>query len=157
MNRALPIGAMLLAVTGLTGCSGFRAPGVVVSDAFVAETSDEAVTLGFAMDLRNPNPLPLELFEFRYTLAVQGVKVYAGRRAGAETIGARSAQSVTIPAVIPDDLAGWSASGRPAEVEYTLTGRVAYFAPAGVAQVLFDAGLRRPKVNFTKRGRVRLQ
>jgi LEA14-like dessication related protein len=157
MPQRLRVSLMLLGVILLTGCSGFRRPAVTVNEAFVVETSDEAVALAFPMDLQNPNSAPLELFEFQYSLVVEGTRVYAGRRAGAATVGAKAAQTVTIPAVIPDRRAGWAEAGRPAQVEYHLTGRVVYNAPNTVTQLLFDTGVRRPKASFSKRGTVALK
>ena len=146
----------LLAVLPLSGCSGFRAPGITVQDVAITDVTGEALALDFAIDLENPNHEPLELVEFRYTLAVDGTQVYAGRRRPGANVAAATTRRISLPAVIPFDRAGWTTAGRPAEVKYALSGRVVYTAPTTFAQMLFDLGVRRPKSSFSGRGRLDL-
>jgi hypothetical protein len=148
---------MLLSVLPLAGCSGFRSPAASVTEVAITEVSDEAMVLTFAVDLKNPNDAPLELHEFRYRLSVDGTQVYAGRRAGGATLGAAQSQRLVLPAVVPYDLAGWSAGDHPPHIDYAFRGRLLYNAPSTIAQLLFDTGVRRPKSSFSKRGQLRLE
>ena len=141
----------------LAGCAGFRSPAVTVDDVAITEATDEALALAFSMELRNPNTLPLELYEFRYTLLVNGREVYAGRHAGGATLSASGQRHMTIPAVIPYKDLGWEAAQLPPAARYALWGKLQYNAPDNLAQILFDAGVRRPKVAFSKEGELRLR
>jgi hypothetical protein len=145
---------MLLSVSLMGGCSGFRAPAISVDEVIVTEATDEAVALAFAIDLRNPNDAALELHEFRYTLAIDGTQVYAGRRAPDATLTAAATQRVTLPAVIPFHRLGWTAEAHPPQARYALTGRLVYTVPSAIAQLLFDSGARRPKAHFSRRGQL---
>lgn len=150
----------LLALTVLAGgpgCSGFRAPTITINDVFVADATEEALALQFVMDLSNPNRAAVPLHEFVYTLAIDGKEVYAGRRTGGVTLSAQGSRQLLLPAVIPYSAVGWTADTLPAGVTYTLTGQLQYNAPNRLAQILFDSGVRRPKVSFGKRGELQLR
>ncbi|MHC4217320.1 MAG: LEA type 2 family protein [Planctomycetota bacterium] len=155
--RGIGRGILALVIVLLAGgCSGFRRPAISVQDVAVTEVTNDAVALAFAVDLHNPNDKTVELFEFRYTLAVDGKQVYAGRRAPDANVAAAATQRVSLPAVIPFDRVGWTAEGHPASAGYTLSGRLVYTAPSTIAQLLFDTGVRRPKSAFSKRGELAL-
>lgn len=148
-NRFMLLGALLL-----SGCSGYRVPEITVTEIALTEVTDDAVALAFALDIRNPNDEALQLHEFRYTLAVDGKQVYAGRRAPDVTLSAAATQQVTLPAVIPYHRLGWTAEARPAQARYALSGRLVYLVPSTFAKILFDSGARRPKASFSKRGQL---
>ena len=156
MARGIACPLALAAMLTMVGCAGFRAPVVAITEVAIAETGDEALGVVITMDLRNPNAAPLELDEFRYTMSINGTQVYAGRRAGGVTIGAAGSRRLTIPAVITDERAGWMGEGRPSAAEYSVSGRLVYYAPNRLAQVLFDTGTRKPKVKFTGRGTMQI-
>ena len=147
---------MLLSGLLIGGCSGFRSPVISVEEVAVTGASDEAVALAFGIDLRNPNDAALGLYEFRYTLAIDGTQVYAGRRAPDVALGAAATQRTTLPAVIPYHRLGWTAEARPAQARYTLSGGLIYIVPSTFAQLLFDSGARRPRATFSKRGEISL-
>jgi LEA14-like dessication related protein len=148
---------MLLGVLLMGGCSGFRSPAISVEEVAVIEATDEAVALAFALDLRNPNDAALELFEFRYTLAIDGTQVYAGRRAPDATLAAAATQRLTLPAVIPYHRLGWTTEVHPPQARYALTGQLVYTVPSTIARLLFDSGVRRPKARFSDRGEITLR
>jgi hypothetical protein len=148
-------GLVVLAL--LSGCSGFRAPSVGVNDVSLTEATEEALALSFVMDLANPNTASVPLHEFRYTLAIDGREVYAGRRAGGVTLSAVESRQVSLPAIVPFEKVGWTPGTLPASVEYTFTGKLQYNAPNRLAEVLFDTGTRRPKVPFTGSGTLALR
>ena len=149
-------GLMLAVLAGMSGCDAFRAPTVSVMDVTLIDVTDEALALSFVMDLANPNTAAVPLLEFRYTLAIDGKEVYAGRRSGAVTLSAVASRQVSLPAIVPYRALGWTAQTLPASVDYTFTGRLQYYAPKRLTQVLFDTGTRRPKVPFSARGTLQL-
>ena len=148
---------VLTILAGAPGCSSFRPPTVTVNDVSVSDATEEALALSFVMDLRNPNRAAVPLHEFVYTLAIDGKEVYAGRRAGGVTLSADGDRQLLLPAVVPYSAVGWTAVTLPASVSYSLTGQLQYNAPNRLAQVLFDSGVRRPKVSFGHSGQLQLQ
>jgi hypothetical protein len=148
---------MLAFVAGTSGCDGFRAPYVSVGDVALIDATDEALALSFVMDLANPNTAAVPLHEFRYTLAIDGKQVYAGRRSGGVTLSAMDDRQVSLPAIVPYQALGWTPQTLPASVDYTITGQLQYFAPKRISQVLLDTGIRRPKVPFSSRGTIKLK
>lgn len=147
---------VLLACVLLAGCSGYRAPSINVAGAEVIETTEEAVAIRFALDLVNPNPEALELRQFDYALAVDGRKVYSGRRSAEATLRAGGTKRLFIPAVVRYDLMGWDARAHPAEVGYSLNGSLLYVTPGEIAEILLDTGVRKPRIRFSDTGRVGL-
>ena len=148
---------MLAVLAGTSGCDGFRAPVVSVGSVALVDATDEALALSFVMDLANPNTAAVPLKEFRYTFSIDGKEVYAGRRNGGVTLSALTSRQVSLPAIVPYQAMGWTPETLPASVDYTITGRLQYYAPRRLTQVLFDAGTRRPKVPFSSRGTIRLK
>ena len=151
------LGVLMLAVlAGASGCDGFRAPTVSVRNVTLIDATDDALALSFVMDLANPNTAAVPLQEFRYTLAIDGKEVYAGRRSGAVTLSALDSRQISLPAIVPYRALGWTSQTLPASVDYTFTGRLQYYAPKRLTQVLFDTGTRRPKVPFSARGTLQI-
>ena len=153
-RRLLLLGAMLACAAG---CSRFSAPTVSVNEVAVIDATEEALALSFVMGLENPNQAAVPLHEFRYTVAINGKEVYAGRRAGGVTLSGVGTRQVLLPAVVPYDTLGWSAQALPASVSYTMKGQLQYVAPNRLAQILFDTGVRKPKVAFRSRGELHLR
>ncbi len=148
---------VLVVLAGLSGCAGFRDPTVSVTAVTLTDVTDDALALSFVMDLANPNTAAVPLHEFRYTLAIDGKEVYAGRRAGGVTLSAVDSRLVSLPAIVPFELVGWTPGTVPASVDYTFTGRLQYNAPNRLAQLLLDTGTRRPKVAFAAHGKLQLK
>jgi LEA14-like dessication related protein len=145
---------MFLGALLLSGCSGYRVPAITVTEVAFTEVTDDAVAVAFVLDIRNPNDEALQLHEFRYTLAVDGKQVYAGRRAPDATLSAAATQQTTLPAVIPNHRLGWTAEARPTQARYALSGKLVYLVPSTFAKILFDSGVRRPRASFSKRGQL---
>jgi LEA14-like dessication related protein len=145
---------MFLGALLLSGCSGYRVPAITVTEVAFTEVTDDAVSVAFVLDIRNPNDEALQLHEFRYTLAVDGKQVYAGRRAPDATLSAAATQQTTLPAVIPNHRLGWTAEARPTQARYALSGKLVYLVPSTFAKILFDSGVRRPRASFSKRGQL---
>ena len=138
---------VILSLLAATGCSGYRAPTVTIENVTLGGATAEAVQIEFDLLLGNPNAKPLELEEIRYTLAVDGERVYEGRRAAGVNLSALGEQRISLPAIIPArDDAGL--------VAYTLRGSLRYRTPGQIAQRLFDTGVRRPKTGFRHEGTV---
>lgn len=146
----------LLALSAIPACTVYRDPVVSVVDAVVTETGDGLVGLGFTLVLENPNPQPLALHEFSYTLAMDGAPAYHGRWAASATLPANGTRQLTIPAIVRYDQLGWTASSAPSQATYDLIGHVFYLAPGDIAEILFDTGVRRPKAAFAAHGVVNL-
>ncbi len=106
MNRRGLLAIMLLAVAGLSGCASFDAvkkaagikdPEVSISGIGVSSISMEGMTLQFALDVDNPNPLPLSLAGFDYALKLDGSQLLAGEQRDRVEIKARGKSQVQIP------------------------------------------------------------
>ncbi len=147
---------LLLALSAIPACTVYRDPVVSVVDVAVTETGEGLVGLGFTLVLENPNPQPLALHEFSYTLAIDGAPAYRGRWAASATLGANGTRRLTIPAIVRYDQLGWTASSAPSQATYDLVGHVLYLAPGDIAEILFDTGVRRPKAAFAAHGVVNL-
>ncbi|MCZ6492903.1 MAG: LEA type 2 family protein [Phycisphaerales bacterium] len=146
-----------LMVWSLLGCAGHRSPTISLAQVAVTESSDEALSLAFVLELKNPRNEALDLYEFTYSLAIDGRPVYQGRRAAEATLSAAGTRQLTIPAVVPFARLGWTPAERAGQVTYALTGTVLYSTPGDLARLLFETGVRRPKISFAHRGQVRLR
>ncbi len=138
----------------LTGCTAYRAPEIRLTGVFPTEVTDEATALRFMLDVTNPNDEPIELREVRYSLAVNGERVFLGRRAVGTTLHGGATTRIELPAVVPDAVAGFLANARPDEVDYRLAGEMIYVTPGELAEILLDTGVRRPVARFDQSGRL---
>jgi hypothetical protein len=158
--RALPVplvlSLLLVATCALPGCSTLRPPRVAVGEAELTQRSDEAVRFDIDLDLANPNIEPLELRRLTYTVTVNGVRAFQGRRAAEATLSSEGGKSLTIPAVIRFDRMGWEPGAYPDEVDWSVRGRLMYVTPGAIAEILLDSGVRKPRVGFRGSGRVSL-
>ena len=143
--------AVLMAV-GATGCSGFRAPAITTVDATFKEATDEALLFDVAIELSNSNADPIELLSFDYTVSVDGVEAFKGRRAAGATLGAGRTNRVALPAVVVFDAMGWDPQSLPPVAQWSIGGELNYTAPGEIAEILLDTGVRRPRVRFGGRG-----
>jgi LEA14-like dessication related protein len=143
---------LILLLTG--GCNVIHGPKVSVQGVSVTEATGEALGLTLRLELRNPNRVPVELYDFRYALYVAGHHVYEGRRAASATLGASSTRTIELPAVVPYDRLSWAEGELPATAAYELQGTLRYVAPNMLLQVILDAGKRRPGVGFSRSGEV---
>ncbi len=147
MRAAILIGLLLL-VPVLTGCSSYDAPRLAVSSVVLADRSDEAVVLDVTLDAENSNEVELPLETIEYTVLVDGRVVFEGTRSAEATLRREGTQQIVLPVAIrlaPDvPLRG--------EYPYRIRGRLTYVTPGEIAQLLFDAGVRRPRVGFRDEG-----
>jgi len=134
----------------LAACSLTKAPGVEVSDVSLGNVTDEGYELQFELTLSNPNLEPLELHETEYRLSVGGAPVYDGRWSAEASVKAEGAKTITIPAVVPFDRAGEDTV--PDRIDYSINGTMWYMTTDRIAEILFDANIRRPSVGYGTSG-----
>lgn len=148
------LGVVLL--VWLSGCSSYDAPRLTVSSVTIADQSDEAVVLLFTVDAANANEEALPLERVRYTVRLNGRVVFRGTRWAEATLRRVGTQQITLPAAIPfEDAPELRSDARDQLVgglPYRITGRMTYVTPGEIAQLLFDAGVRRPRVRFADEG-----
>lgn len=142
-GRLLAI-ATLAAAVASGGC--VTRPSARVDGVEVTRTTDEAAVLSFTVIARNPGETELPLRMVDYTLAIDGKRVFRGRRSAEATLSRKDEQLVELPVPIAwDDLP-------VREVEYRLRGELGYTLPGIFWRALFDAGVYRPEAGFEFRG-----
>ena len=144
---------VLIAASLLGGCSLHSDPTIEVTGVALNERSDEALAFDVTLQMSNRNNVALELLDFDYVFAVDGKRVFHGRRSAEATLGATSDHMVTIPVVVRYDQVDWQQMP-PESFEYSLRGHVRYITPGQLAELLDDLGVRRPRAGFANRGRV---
>ncbi len=132
----------------LTGCSAYQAPRIDVAGARISQETPEGVVIDFTLDATNANEVDLPLERVRYQLVLNGQKVFEGTRSAEATVRRLGTQQFTLPASI--DLSRFAMP--EGDVEYELTGSVVYVTPGEIAQILFDADVRKPRSSFRERG-----
>lgn len=147
---------VLASLVALTGCSSYRSPRITLGSVSVTEVTNEALAIQIDLELQNPNTIALGLDELRYSITVDGTLAYVGRRATGRTLSGLETRLLTLPGVINFKTIGWSPSSGPRQVRYTVTGTLWYQTPSEIAQLLFDTGMRRPKVTFGEDGQMTL-
>lgn len=143
----------------LAGCSSYTAPTLRVTEAIVAERTSQGTVLGFTLDAENSNAVEMPLREVRYTLDLDGQRVFEGFRSPEATIRRFAVQHITLPAVVSAEGAARlglrpDASGGP--IRYRLAGTLTYLTPGEIEEILFDNEIRRPTVSFEDSGEIRL-
>ena len=149
-RRATIAAALLAAGAPLAGCAGIRAPGFEVLSVALESETDEAFVLDFTLRATNDNDEAVPLREIRYTLTLEGKRVFSGVRSAEVTLPPGGVQIITLPASVliaegvptPDD----------ERADYRLAGAVTYLAPGSIAELLFDANVRRPTAHFADAG-----
>jgi len=137
---------IVLAVTSMTGCNFQKAPEVSLSSMAPTQSSHEAVRVEFVLSVHNPNQQPIELRELVYHLAVDGRRVYSGRRASQTTLPALGHSNIIVPAIVPADMM------QDSQRNYAMSGSLIYVAQDQISELLLDIGLPRPRVGFGSSG-----
>jgi len=132
----------------LGACSFGQAPRIEVVSATIDESSSDGASIDIGLKLSNANDEPIPLIEFDYTVSLDGMRVYDGRRAALATISKGSERTLTVPAVIIYENTAWRA-GAGAQPRVSIAGTLKYRTPGTVADLLFDFGVRKPKVRFS--------
>lgn len=139
---------LLGAAAALCGCDATRSPSLAVADARLVERRPEATLVHLTLELTNPNIEPLPLVEFQYRADLDGRRVFESRRAAQATLRRLGTQTLVLPIVIPAERID---GGPPAGSGLlTVSGRLLYIAPGQLGEVLFDTGVRVPKVSFSE-------
>lgn len=144
LRNALVLGA----ASALAGCSAYRAPEIEVSGARLAQETGQGMVIDFTLSASNTNEVDLPLERVTYAVELGGQRVFTGTRSAEATVRRLGTQDFVLPAAI--DLSRIDLPG--GEVPYEITGSVVYVTPGEIAQILFDAGVRRPRSSFRKRG-----
>ncbi|MGP1273193.1 MAG: LEA type 2 family protein [Phycisphaerales bacterium] len=148
-SRPKPLIAVLAVSAALPiGCSSYDAPRLEVTSVAVTERSDEAVVLEFTLDASNRNDVALPLERIRYSVRLDGREVFTGTRWAEATLRRVGTQQIRLPAAIRLEDAPALGDG----TRYRISGRVTYVTPGEIAQLLFDAGVRRPTIGFRDEG-----
>jgi hypothetical protein len=142
----LVLGTLACAV--LTGCSTYDAPTLSVASARITQETAAGMVIDFGVDASNTNDFEVPLERVSYTLRLDGQRVFTGTRSAEATVRRLGSQRITLPAAI--DLDKYQLP--TGDVEYELSGSVVYVTPGEIAELLFDAGVRRPKAKFRHRG-----
>lgn len=146
--RTLPTPLILLLTLLATGCSAYDAPKIDVVGARISQETAEGIVIDFTLDATNTNEVDLPFERVRYALRLNGQRVFSGTRSAEATVRRLGTQQFMLPAAI--DLAEFEMP--EGDVEYELSGSVVYVTPGEIAQLLFDAGVRKPRSSFQQTG-----
>lgn len=149
MHRSIGIALFMSSLTALVGCSSYVPPTFRVSNAYVTERSPDATVLEVALDGANGNEIPLELYDVRYTVTIDGKRVFKGRRQPEATLPANGGHVVLVPVAIPQERIDEIGSGPLTGRDLRITGDVIYVLPGSIAELLFDSRIRRPRTRFS--------
>jgi LEA14-like dessication related protein len=159
LMRAAPAKiALLVSLTTLSvGCSRFAAPTLKVVDARVAEQTAEGISVDFILEGSNSNGEEIPLQLVKYSLSIDGERVFKGERMAEATLRRFGSQRFVLPVAstwenLPGAGTEPTADGPPRERRYRLSGTLQYIAPGALAEVFFDTGVRRPSVSFATEG-----
>lgn len=135
---------LLLAAAGLAGCS-YTAPTLKVTDAKVADRTDQGFVVIIALEAENRNQVELPLREVWYSVKLEGGETFNGVRSPEASLRRLGTQKIIIPAAFSLPPGATPPSGA---VRCEVSGNLGYITPGEFAQVLFDTGVRRPSVSF---------
>jgi hypothetical protein len=152
MARRLALSVLTIPLSLAGGCF-YAPPTFEVVDVRLTERSGEAYVLVFTLEGTNTNLEPLPLEEVRYSLSLNGTRVFSGRRTPQATLPPEGAQRVELPASVR--LAKGPAP--EGEADYRLAGSMTYQIPGSIAEILFDTSIRRPSVGFGESGSMRFE
>lgn len=154
-SRALPLALLATLGVSLVGCGSTKAPTLRVADTRVLEQTDEGLSMVFLMEGTNDNTEEIPLQRVVYSLSIDGQRVFQGERMAEATLRRLGTQTFALPVSARwDQLPERSRQpGDPERVfEYRLSGSLQYIAPGALAEVFFDAGVRRPSLRFSIEG-----
>lgn len=137
----------------LAGCTSYAPPTLSVAGVAVTERTEMGLVLEFTLDAQNVNSVALPLREMRYTLELDGREVFRGYRSPEATLRRYGRQYLRVPVAIALEPGQAPPSG---SVRYRLDGTLTYIVPGEIAQVLFEADVRRPRVRFSETGTLEL-
>lgn len=137
--------AVPILLAALPACTRYDTPRFRVVSITERERTDEAVVLGFTIEAKNRNDEPLPLQQARYSLELDGIRVFEGARLARVTAPRFGVQELELPAVVPLSSLPAGRFDEAGEVAYRLEGVIEYQTPGRFAEFLFDLNVRRPK------------
>lgn len=157
MIHRLVLPGFAVLVVLLAGCATGGTPTLDVKGFAVSDRSDEAVALDVLVDVGNLTVEPIDLVVFNYRVAVDGQNVFAAEWNALNTAPAGRFQVVELPAIIRYEDVEWSPAAPLPTSRMTVNGSLTYLKPGTLTEILFDTGVRRPKVSFAFDGEVDLE
>jgi hypothetical protein len=136
----------LVVLAPLVGCSSVSPPHVSVGEARVSQSEAGSLLL-IELNTENPNREPLPLREVRYSVDVNGTRVFEGLRSAESTLRRYGTRTIVLPVSLPPGSPGYVTSGT-----YSVRGELMYKEPGALAQTLLDAEIVDPTVSFSGEG-----
>ena len=121
-------------------------PEVAVGTASVSQTESGSLLL-IELDAENPNREPLPLREVRYSVEVNGTRVFEGIRSAESTLRRYGSRAIMLPVALPPSSPGAVSAGT-----FRVFGELTYKEPGALAQTLLDVELIDPSVSFSGNG-----
>lgn len=138
------LGVLAASLVVMGGCWSTPSPDIMVVGVTATDRTPDGTLLNIELEAQSTAEEQLPLKEVRYRVLLDGREVFSGLRSPEATLRRFGTQRLFLPAVVPAGVADQGAY----EVEGTLT----YIEPGTIAEVLFDFGVRMPKVSFTGAG-----
>ena len=129
-----------LALACLAGCAAD--PRITAVSAQQVSTTAEGSELHLVVELENPNPAPVELTTWEYSVSVNDHQTYSGEWAASLTLPPRERIRAELPAFVP---AGF---GEIANAPWRVSGRVGYRATGKLDKLLYQLGINRLHAGF---------
>jgi hypothetical protein len=156
LRATLPVFILLLCGIPLTACSTYNSPKLSIAEAKVTERTDQGLVVQFTLNGENANEVALPLRLAHYSVYLDGKRVFTGDRSPEATLRRFGTQQLQLPAAIPLATAAAAQGGGGGVSHFRIEGELGYVTPGEIAQILFDAGVRRPTVGFSAQGTVDL-
>lgn len=155
MTRVLKLFGVVGACTLVGGCSSYSPPRLSLAGVESVEETPQGLVLLVRLRAENENEVALPLREVDYTARVgDGAEVltFSGRRSPEATLRRKGTQEITLPVALR---LGEGGPGRPTGiVPFSLSAQITYLTPGALAEVLFDADVRRPVASVSASGMV---
>jgi len=140
MTRTHTLIAFALCLLAAAGC-GHTRPTVEVRGVEVRSNGPDGSVLAFTLVATNPGDEILPLKRVDYRVELNGREVYSGFRAPETTLSPNGVRTIVLPAAIAGPLTA-------APGDYRVEGTILYTKPGQIAELLFEAGIDRPRAPF---------
>lgn len=139
------VAGLVIAIGTIAGCGSVTPPRVQAAGAALHERSDAGDVVAIRVTAENPNATALPLDAVRYSVFLDGKKVFEGERWPLATLRGFGGAEFVLPAPV---------AGRAgdAQIPYRIEGEVSYRRPGAFAETLADAGMSHPSVRFAADG-----
>ncbi len=152
---------LVTALSIFGGCSSYSAPTLSLAGIESVEETPQGLVLLVRLRAENENEVALPLRQVDYTARLgdgAGALTFTGRRSPESTLRRKGGQEIVLPVALalrPAGADGTGAEVRPTGVvPFSLTAELMYITPGALADVLFDAEIRRPVANVSASGMV---